>query len=172
VLKIEILSRRHNRDGFDCGSDPLNTYLRHTARQHIERGISRTLLYLGAVVLVFTAARYFNVQDLLKQALDWVGRLGPWGPAIFIAIHVVATVLLMPESVLTLTGPDTIEVGGQSLRFAKAVIATGARAAAPPIPGLKEVPFLTNETLFPAWLDRALRVIIVTPFMHKAMPRR
>jgi pyruvate/2-oxoglutarate dehydrogenase complex dihydrolipoamide dehydrogenase (E3) component len=46
------------------------------------------------------------------------------------------------------TGPDTIEGGGQSLRFAKAVIATGARAAAPPIPGLKDVPYLTNETLF------------------------
>jgi pyruvate/2-oxoglutarate dehydrogenase complex dihydrolipoamide dehydrogenase (E3) component len=46
------------------------------------------------------------------------------------------------------TGPDTIEVAGQSLRFAKAVIATGARAAAPPIPGLKDVPYLTNETLF------------------------
>ena len=46
------------------------------------------------------------------------------------------------------TGPDTIEVGGQSLRFSKAVIATGARAAAPPIPGLKDVPYLTNETLF------------------------
>lgn len=48
----------------------------------------------------------------------------------------------------TFTGPDTVEVGGQSLRFAKAVIATGARAAAPPIPGLKGVPHLTNETLF------------------------
>ncbi|MBM3845209.1 MAG: mercuric reductase, partial [Verrucomicrobia bacterium] len=46
------------------------------------------------------------------------------------------------------TGPDTIEVGGQTLRFAKAVIATGARAAAPPIPGLKDVPHLNNETLF------------------------
>ena len=44
--------------------------------------------------------------------------------------------------------PDTIEVGGQSLRFAKAVIATGARAAAPSVPGLQEVPFLTNESLF------------------------
>jgi GNAT superfamily N-acetyltransferase len=44
VLKIEILSRGHDRDGFDCGSDPLNTYLRHTARQHIERGISRTFV--------------------------------------------------------------------------------------------------------------------------------
>lgn len=45
-------------------------------------------------------------------------------------------------------GPDTVEVGGQTLRFAKAVIATGARAAAPPIPGLGDVPYLTNETLF------------------------
>ena len=46
------------------------------------------------------------------------------------------------------TGPDTIEVGGQTLRFAKAVIATGARAAVAQIPGLKDVPYLTNETLF------------------------
>lgn len=46
------------------------------------------------------------------------------------------------------TGPDSIEVGGQTLRFTKAVIATGARAGAPPIPGLKDVPYLTNENLF------------------------
>lgn len=45
-------------------------------------------------------------------------------------------------------GPDTIEVGGQALRFTKAVVATGARAAAPLIPGLNDVPHLTNETLF------------------------
>ena len=45
-------------------------------------------------------------------------------------------------------GPDTIEVAGQTLRFAKAVIATGARAAAPPIPGLDQVSYLTNETIF------------------------
>ena len=46
------------------------------------------------------------------------------------------------------TGSDSAEVSGQTLRFSKAVIATGARAAAPPIPGLNNVPFLTNETLF------------------------
>ncbi len=46
------------------------------------------------------------------------------------------------------TGSDSVEVNGQTLRFSKAVIATGARAAAPPIPGLTETPFLTNETLF------------------------
>ncbi len=34
------------------------------------------------------------------------------------------------------------------LPFRRAVIATGARAAAPPIPGLASVPYLTNETVF------------------------
>ncbi len=43
---------------------------------------------------------------------------------------------------------ETIQVGGQTLRFKKAVIATGARASAPPIPGLDQVQYLTNETVF------------------------
>jgi pyruvate/2-oxoglutarate dehydrogenase complex dihydrolipoamide dehydrogenase (E3) component len=46
------------------------------------------------------------------------------------------------------TGPDTIEVGGRTLRFRRAVIATGARAAVPPIPGLAEAGYRTNETIF------------------------
>ena len=46
------------------------------------------------------------------------------------------------------TGRDTIAVGGQTLRFRRAVVATGARAAAPTIPGLADVPYLTNETIF------------------------
>jgi pyruvate/2-oxoglutarate dehydrogenase complex dihydrolipoamide dehydrogenase (E3) component len=45
-------------------------------------------------------------------------------------------------------GPDTIEVDGTTLRFSKAVIATGARAIAPPIAGLAEAGYLTNETVF------------------------
>ena len=46
------------------------------------------------------------------------------------------------------TGSDSVEVGGTTLRFAKAVIATGARASAPAIPGLAEAGYLTNETVF------------------------
>ncbi|HYH47167.1 MAG TPA: mercuric reductase [Thermoanaerobaculia bacterium] len=44
--------------------------------------------------------------------------------------------------------PEEIEVVGKRLRFRRAVIATGARAAVPPIPGLKEAGYLTNETFF------------------------
>ncbi len=46
------------------------------------------------------------------------------------------------------SGPATVEVAGKTLRFSKAVIATGARAAALPIPGLAEAGYLTNETVF------------------------
>jgi len=42
----------------------------------------------------------------------------------------------------------SIKVGGKTLKFKKAVIASGARAADPEIPGLKETGFLTNETVF------------------------
>jgi pyruvate/2-oxoglutarate dehydrogenase complex dihydrolipoamide dehydrogenase (E3) component len=46
------------------------------------------------------------------------------------------------------TGSDIIDVAGKKLRFARAVIATGARAIAPPINGLAEAGYLTNETVF------------------------
>lgn len=46
------------------------------------------------------------------------------------------------------TSGTTVEVGGAVLRFRRAVIATGARAARLPVPGLAEVGYLTNETVF------------------------
>ncbi len=62
------------------------------------------------------------------------------------------------------TGVDTIEVAGQTLHFARACIATGARASVPPIPGLKEVGGLTNETVFSLTeLPRRLAVIGAGP---------
>ena len=46
------------------------------------------------------------------------------------------------------TGPRTLEAGGQTIRARRIVIATGSSPAAPPIEGLAEVPYLTNETIF------------------------
>lgn len=45
-------------------------------------------------------------------------------------------------------GSRTIEVNGVKLDFAKAVIATGARAVVPNIPGLRVAGCLTNESVF------------------------
>src|SRR5580765_1199540 len=60
------------------------------------------VVYVAVGVAVLLALKYLHVQDLLKQALDWIGKLGPWGPVLFIGIYVVATVLFIPGSVLTL----------------------------------------------------------------------
>jgi pyruvate/2-oxoglutarate dehydrogenase complex dihydrolipoamide dehydrogenase (E3) component len=56
-------------------------------------------------------------------------------------------------------GPDSIDAGGKRLRFKKAAICSGARAAAPPIPGIEEAGYLTNETVF--WLTELPRRMAV-----------
>lgn len=43
---------------------------------------------------------------------------------------------------------EEVEVDGARLRFHRAVVATGARAAVPGIPGLRDAGYLTNETIF------------------------
>lgn len=46
------------------------------------------------------------------------------------------------------TGPDELSGGGTRVRARLTVIATGTCALIPPVPGLLELPVLTNETLF------------------------
>ncbi len=58
------------------------------------------------------------------------------------------------------TGNQTISVDGVPLRFKKAVIATGARATQPQIPGLSEIGFLTNETVF-SLTERPQRLAVI-----------
>jgi len=64
----------------------------------------KVIVVIVAVIILLGAAKYFHIQDLLRSALDWVGRLGPWGPLIFIAIYILACVLFLPGSILTLGG--------------------------------------------------------------------
>ena len=42
MFKLELISRQQDRESFDCGSDPLNRFLKESARQQLDRGISRT----------------------------------------------------------------------------------------------------------------------------------
>jgi pyruvate/2-oxoglutarate dehydrogenase complex dihydrolipoamide dehydrogenase (E3) component/uncharacterized membrane protein YdjX (TVP38/TMEM64 family) len=62
------------------------------------------------------------------------------------------------------TGTKTVEVtsesGTQSLRFKRAVIASGARAAVLPIGGLAEAGYLTNETVFNL-TERPKRLVVI-----------
>lgn len=57
------------------------------------------LIAAGGLIL---AAQEFRVQDRLRTGLEWVEGTGSWGPTLFMVIYVVATVLFLPGSVLTL----------------------------------------------------------------------
>ena len=56
-----------------------------------------SLVLLAALFMVLV-----NRYGLLTRALEWIAALGPWGPIAFILVYVVATILLIPGTILTL----------------------------------------------------------------------
>jgi uncharacterized membrane protein YdjX (TVP38/TMEM64 family) len=71
---------------------------------HINAAPARRNWLIGFAVLAaaLAALRLLPVQEWLRRVLDWAGQLGPWGPVLFVAVYVIATVLFLPGSVLTL----------------------------------------------------------------------
>jgi pyruvate/2-oxoglutarate dehydrogenase complex dihydrolipoamide dehydrogenase (E3) component len=57
-------------------------------------------------------------------------------------------------------GRDSVTVGGTTLRFKRALIATGGRPARPPIPGLEEAGYLTHENVFDL-TERPKRLLVI-----------
>ncbi len=62
----------------------------------------KLLFWIILIAALIAAANYFNVQGLLKSTLDWIAGLGPWGPVTFIILYILATILFIPGSLLTL----------------------------------------------------------------------
>lgn len=93
-LRIEPLSRSHDRKRFDCGQTDLNQYLCSTARQHGEKGIARTFVIVspdapGAILGFFTLAACGVLVEKLPRsyAKTFPSRI----PAIKLARLAVAT---------------------------------------------------------------------------------
>jgi len=55
------------------------------------------------------------------------------------------TVIQAPAS---FTGPDEVQADTHRIRARRFVVATGSSAAIPPVPGLGDISYLTNETIF------------------------
>lgn len=76
MAEVHPLSRNHDRDSFDCGSEPLNLFLRATARQHQDRGISRTFVLVepesaapNRVIGFFTLSACEGISSDLPESL-------------------------------------------------------------------------------------------------------
>ena len=65
-----------------------------------------SMLKLLAVAILLTGVLYlalsYDLRDTLQQALAWIRDLGVLGPLVFAGIYVIASVALVPASILTL----------------------------------------------------------------------
>lgn len=144
------LIERHLMGG-DClnvGCVPSKALIRCARAAAAARRASAFGVRTGEVTVDFPAVmeRMRRLRSLISPN-DSVHRLKDLGIDVFLGS-------------VRFSGPDTVEVEGQKLHFSRAVIATGARAVTPPIKGLAEVGYLTNETLFSlTQLPRRLAVI-------------
>ncbi len=66
------------------------------------KGIFKIILLIIGILLLLIGAKYFHIQENLQQTLQWIGKIGPWGPIAFITIYIFATILFIPGSLLTL----------------------------------------------------------------------
>jgi uncharacterized membrane protein YdjX (TVP38/TMEM64 family) len=64
--------------------------------------IVKLVIAAAVVIALFVLVRVFNVQVLLRSILAWIDGTGFWAPIIFIGLYVLATVLFIPGSILTL----------------------------------------------------------------------
>ncbi len=72
-----------------------------TEKEQSGAGFRLVLVGIAAIVVLILLTQ-FDVQRLLREALDWIDSLGTWGVVAFAAIYILAAVLFLPGSVLTL----------------------------------------------------------------------
>ena len=130
--------------GGDClnmGCVPSKAVIRVGHAAHAARDGARFGVSVGGVAVDFAAA-----MDRMRKIRADIGphdsaaRLQEAGIDVFLGTA-------------AFTGPDAVGVTGRdgrtvTLPFSKALIATGARALVPPIPGMQDVGVRTNETIF------------------------
>ena len=62
------------------------------------RAAGALLIALGLIFIL----RQLRASGFLERILQWLNQLGPWGPIAFVLIYILAVLLLVPGSILTL----------------------------------------------------------------------
>ncbi|RMH80068.1 MAG: FAD-dependent oxidoreductase, partial [Calditrichaeota bacterium] len=104
----------------------------HRANAHQFRGIE-------------THGRVVDFREIIAQKRELVGQLRQ---AKYLDVVADFDNFHLIEGRARLTAPGEVEVNGEHIAADAIVIATGATPAVPPIPGLTEAGYLTNETAY------------------------
>jgi pyruvate/2-oxoglutarate dehydrogenase complex dihydrolipoamide dehydrogenase (E3) component len=147
--RVALVERR--RLGGDClntGCVPSKALLR-TARAvgEMRRAAALGVRTAGVSVDVGTALDRMRARRASLARHDSAERLAALGIDVFLGNA-------------AFIGPREVRVHSATLRFVRAVIATGSRPAVPPLAGLETTRYLTNETVFDL-AERPSRLLIL-----------
>ena len=99
MVEVQPLSQEHDRVAFDCGVPALNDFLRRTARQHQEKGVSRTFVLVDSdsptprrIIGYFALSACEAVTavlpaNLAKRLPRTIPAVLLWRPAVHRAFH-------------------------------------------------------------------------------------
>jgi uncharacterized membrane protein YdjX (TVP38/TMEM64 family) len=62
----------------------------------------KIIIFVIVIAALIAVAKIFNLQQIFRDVLAWISGLGPLAPLMFILIYILACVLLLPGSILTL----------------------------------------------------------------------
>lgn len=133
-----VLIEKHKMGG-DClntGCVPSKALLAAGKRAHLMRG-GKPYGVAPAEPQVDFAAANAHVHAVIKgiEPHDSVERFTELGVDVI-------------EAEAKFTGPREVQAGGRTIQAKRFVVATGSRAAIPPISGIEETEYLTNEEIF------------------------
>jgi pyruvate/2-oxoglutarate dehydrogenase complex dihydrolipoamide dehydrogenase (E3) component len=139
MFGVSVVLVERDRMGGDClnvGCVPSKALIAAGARAQALREAGRFGVSAGE-----PQVNYAQVHDHVQRVIaaiapnDSVERFGALGVTVI-------------KGEARFASRSTVVVGEQTIKARRFVIATGSRPSAPPIPGLPDVPFLTNESVF------------------------
>ena len=133
-----VLIERH-RMGGDC----LNTGCVPSKALIAAAGVAQTMRTAGAfgIAPVEPSIDFAAVQDHVRSVIETIAPHDSVARFEGLGVRVLTTHA-------TFTSPEEVATGDWRIRARRFVIATGSAPAVPPVPGLSDAPYLTNETVF------------------------
>jgi pyruvate/2-oxoglutarate dehydrogenase complex dihydrolipoamide dehydrogenase (E3) component len=139
MLGLKVALIEEGPMGGDClntGCVPSKALISAAGRAHeANRG-----LRLG-ITLDQAKVDWIGVRDHIRQAIATIAPVDSQERFEGLGVEVIRDRGI-------LTDDRTVQVGGRQLKAKRIVIATGSRPRIPDIPGLSDIPYLTNETIF------------------------
>ena len=68
------------------------------------RKVIRAVVGIALVLAFIVCVRTLKQAGAFERALQWLASLGPWAPVMFVVLYVVAALLMIPASILTIGG--------------------------------------------------------------------